>query len=221
MNAEQKIGYHFTTPSLLSQALTHPSFGGDYHVPHYQRLEFLGDAVLEMYVSEFLYRAYPDEPEGKLTRMRSDLVCEKSLSEALTRMGLQEDIRLSVGEQRSGGQNKPSIRCDVLESIIGAIYLDGGRRPAGEFIERALGEILRRNTASEDHLDSKSRLQSLLQAEGKMPIYELIGQEGPDHNPLFHYTVKCQGTVLGTGSGHSKQQAQLEAAENALKNTGR
>lgn len=219
-SAEAKIGYTFTDPGLLMQALTHPSYGGDYHVPHYQRLEFLGDAVLELYISEALYKAYPDQPEGKLTRMRADLVCEGTLSEAFRRLDLPRFVRLSVGEDRSGGRNKPSIQCDILEAIIGAIYLDGGRKPAGEFIHRALGDMLRRNSASEDHLDSKSRLQALLQAEGKMPVYEMTQTEGPAHDPVFTYTVKCGDRILGLGRGHSKQQAQLEAAADALKQYG-
>lgn len=214
--AERLIGYEFKTPALLSQALTHPSFGGDYHVPHYQRLEFLGDAVLELYVSEALYRKFPDEPEGKLTRMRADLVCEASLSEALRRLDLQKFIRLSVGETRSGGQDKPSIQCDILESVIGAIYLDGGRKCAGEFIERAIGEKLRSDSARNDHLDYKSRLQAIMQAAGGMPVYELISSSGPAHAPVFEYRVLDGDTELGRGSGSSKQAAQLEAARDAL-----
>lgn len=215
--AERLIGYEFETPALLSQALTHPSFGGDYHVPHYQRLEFLGDAVLELYVSEVLYRRFPSEPEGKLTRMRADLVCEASLSAALREMGLQKFIRLSVGETRSGGQDKPSIQCDILESIIGAIYLDGGRKCAAEFIERAIGSKLRLDTSREDHLDYKSRLQAVLQAAGGMPVYELLSSSGPAHAPVFEYRVLDGEKELGRGSGSSKQAAQLEAAKDALR----
>ena len=214
--AESRIGYEFQNRSLLIQALTHPSYGSDHHTPHYQRLEFLGDAVLELYVSEALYRSYPDLPEGKLSRMRADLVKESTLAEALTRLKLNDLILLSVGEDRSGGRHKPSILCDVLEAVIGAVYLDGGRRKAGEFIKRALGEQLRRDTSRDDHLDSKSRLQSVLQAQGEMPVYELTAAEGPAHAPSFTYVVKAGETVLGTGTGHSKQLAQLEAAQNAL-----
>ena len=215
---EQIIGYEFKDKALLRQALTHPSYGGDHRVSDYQRLEFLGDAVLELYVSEALYREYPDLGEGKLTRMRADLVKESTLSEALRELHLNEYILLSVGEERGGGKQKSSILCDVFESIIGAIYLDGGRRCAGEFIGAALGEQLRRDTSREDHLDYKSRLQSLLQAQGDMPAYELIGRDGPDHAPVFSYSVSAGGSVLGSGSGHSKQAAQLEAARQALEN---
>lgn len=216
LEAEERIGYAFTDKALLNQALTHPSFGGDYKVPHYQRLEFLGDAVLEMYVSERLYKLYPDLTEGKLTRMRADLVCEESLSRALSGMGLEGFIRLSVGEMRTGGQQKPSIRCDVFEAILGAIYLDGGFEKAGAYIERALGESLTRDTSREGHFDYKSSLQTLLQAQGTLPVYELISCSGPAHAPVFEYSVARDGVILGRGSGHSKQAAQLEAAKQAL-----
>ena len=215
--AESLIGYQFKDHQLLTQALTHPSYGGDHHVPHYQRLEFLGDAVLELYVSEQLYRAYPALGEGKLPRMRADLVREETLAFALTRLGLNRFIRLSVGEEKSGGRDKPSILCDVMEAVLGAVYLDGGPRQAGDFIARALDDLLRADTSREDHLDFKSRLQSVLQAAGSMPEYELIKSEGPAHAPVFTYLVKADGRELGAGSGHSKQQAQLAAAENALK----
>ncbi len=219
--AEARIGYAFKDKALLAQALTHPSYGSDHHEAHYQRLEFLGDAVLELYVSEELYRAFPSLPEGKLTRMRADLVCERSLSQAFKELGLSPFIRLSVGEEKSGGRDKPSIQCDVLEAVIGAVYLDGGSKEAGAFIERALGEVIRLSAPGSDHLDSKSRLQSVLQAEGDMPIYELIASDGPAHAPVFSYAVKsAAGKVLGTGSGHSKQAAQLEAAAQALDRIG-
>ena len=216
-NVETRIGYCFHNRALLEAALTHPSYGGDYHVEHYQRLEFLGDAVLELYVSEALYRAYPSLPEGKLTRMRADLVCEAALSRAALRLGLNEPIRLSVGEERSGGRQKPSILCDVMEAVIGAVYLDGGRKKAGELIDRAIGENIREGNATSDHLDAKSRLQALLQSKGLMPVYTLVAHEGPDHMPVFRYAVSAEGKTLGEGEGHSKQNAQIEAAKQALK----
>ena len=214
---EAKIGYEFRQKKLLTQALTHPSYGGDHHVPDYQRLEFLGDAVLELYISDRLYRAYPLLGEGKLTRMRADLVRESMLSKALEDLDISKYIYLSVGEDRGGGREKPSILCDVLEAVIGAIYLDGGSKCAAAFIQRALGDALKQDTSREDHLDYKSRLQSVLQSQGSIPVYELTAREGPDHAPVFSYRVSADGTELGTGSGASKQQAQLNAAEDALK----
>ena len=215
--AEAVIGYEFKNSALLRQALTHPSYGGDHRVKDYQRLEFLGDAVLELYVSDYLYKAYPDVDEGKLTRMRADLVKESTLSRALKDLGLNAYILLSVGEERSSGRDKPAILCDVFEAIVGAIYLDGGRAQAAKVIQLALGQALREDNSKEDHLDYKSRLQSVLQAMGQMPQYELSGREGPDHAPVFSYTVSADGVELGRGQGHSKQSAQLEAAAAALK----
>lgn len=215
-SVETRIGYSFQDRNLLEAALTHPSYGGDHHVEHYQRLEFLGDAVLELYVSEALFRAYKTMPEGKLTRMRADLVCEAALSQAALRLGLDEKIRVSVGEERSGGRQKPSILCDVMEAVIGAVYLDGGRKAAGELIDRAIGENIRHGNAASDHLDAKSRLQALLQSRGEMPTYTLIAHEGPDHLPVFRYAVSVGNAVLGEGQGHSKQTAQTEAAKMAL-----
>ena len=198
--AEDKIGYRFKDRSLLQQALTHPSYGGDHRVPHYQRLEFLGDAVLELYISEMLYKAYPDMPEGKLTRMRADLVKEETLSGAVKDMGIPPYIRLSAGEDKSGGRDKSSILCDIFEAVAGAIYLDGGRREAGEFIRRALGERLNRDTSRDDHLDSKSRLQALLQAVGDMPEGKLTrmraDEQGLKARALAHaYRVGDDGDL--------------------------
>jgi len=221
LEAEKLIGYSFTNKALLNQALTHPSFGMDYHVPHYQRLEFLGDAVLEMHTSEILYKAHPDAGEGMLTRMRADLVCEASLSKALRALGLNRFIRLSVGETRSGGQDKPSIQCDVFEAIIGAIYMDGAPAEANRFIDTALKDALENGSAQDKHIDFKSSLQELLQSEGRMPVYELISAEGPSHKPVFTYRVLADGEELGRAEGGSKQAAQLNAAKMALEKLAR
>ena len=215
-DTEGRIGYSFKNQALLRQALTHPSYGGDRHVPDYQRLEFLGDAVLELYVSRLLYDRYPDLPEGKLTRMRADLVCEKSLSQAARAIGLCRDIYLSVGEERSGGRNKNSILCDVFEAVIGAIYMDGGARCAGDFIASALKNAFESITDKDEHLDDKSRLQALMQASKMMPEYELLSVSGPDHKPIFKMRVSAGGKELGIGEGGSKQAAQLAAAREAL-----
>ena len=172
----KKLGYTFSDMKLLETALTHPSFGGDHHVPHYQRLEFLGDAVLEL---------------GKF-------------------------IRLSVGEDRSGGRDKPSILCDVMEAVLAAVYLDGGFDCAVDVIRRALGDELHPEML-EDHLDAKSRLQEVLQRDGEMPVYVFISMEGPPHAPLFRYSVTLNGQQIGVGDGTSKQNAQQEAARDALR----
>ncbi len=212
---EAMLGYAFQDRSLLETALTHPSFGADYHVPHYQRLEFLGDAVLELFVSERLYATLPHWTEGRLTRMRAELVCEDSLATAARRLGVSEWIRLSVGEERTGGREKSSILCDVMEALIGAAYLDGGRAASDGIITLALGERLSGDTMT-DAMDAKSKLQAVLQKQGHMPCYTLMATEGPPHLPLFTYQVSAEGEILGKGTAHSKREAQANAAAEAL-----
>ncbi len=215
----EKLGYNFKNLKLLDTALTHPSFGGDHHVPHYQRLEFLGDAVLELAISKYLFFEFPDMDEGKLTRIRAGLVREETLCRAAMRLDLGRYIRLSVGEQRSGGRNKPSILSDVMEAVLAAVYLDGGFDCAVEVIRRALGDDLHPRML-EDHLDAKSRLQEILQRDGEMPQYEFISMKGPPHAPEFYYSVVLGEQVLGEGRGTSKQNAQQAAARDALKRMG-
>ena len=215
----KRLGYDFNDPRLLETALTHPSYGGDHHVPHYQRLEFLGDAVLELAISRYLYFEFPEIDEGKLTRIRAGLVREETLCRAAQRLQLGKYIRLSVGEDRSGGRSKPSILCDVMEAVLAAVYLDGGFDAAVQVIRLALAEDLHPRML-EDHLDAKSRLQEILQRSGDMPRYEFISMEGPPHAPQFCYSVVVEGQELGRGQGTSKQNAQQEAARDALKRLG-
>ena len=216
---EAHLGYAFHDRALLEAALTHPSYGGDHRVPHYQRLEFLGDAVFELRVSERLYAAFPQLPEGNLTRMRADLVCEASLSKAARRLGLAERIRLSVGEERTGGREKASILSDVMEAVFAAVYLDGGFECAKATILRVMKEELNPETLK-DHLDAKSRLQETMQKDGAMPEYRFVSMKGPAHAPVFHYQVYLKDELLGEGSGTSKQGAQQEAARDALNRMG-
>lgn len=215
-----KLGYAFKNPKLLETALTHPSFGGDHHVPHYQRLEFLGDAVLELAISRYLYFEFPQVDEGKLTRIRAGLVREETLSRAARRLELGKYIRLSVGEDRSGGRDKPSILCDVMEAVLAAVYLDGGFDQAVAVIRTALADDLRPRML-EDHLDAKSRLQEILQRDGEMPVYSFVSMQGPPHAPQFRYSVTHNGAVIGEGVGSSKQNAQQEAARDALRRLGK
>ena len=216
---EERLGHVFQNRKLLETALTHPSFGGDHHVPHYQRLEFLGDAVLELAVSRYLYFELPEVDEGKLTRIRAALVREESLNRAARRIGLGEFIRLSVGEERSGGREKPSILSDVMEAVLAAVYLDAGFDEAVRIIDMVLGEELRPEVLK-DHLDAKSRLQELMQRDGRMPSYDYLSMEGPPHAPVFAYRVMDGEQELGRGSGTSKQNAQQAAARDALKRMG-
>ena len=216
----RKLGYEFKDINLLETALTHPSYGGDHHVPHYQRLEFLGDAVLELAISRYLFFEFPEIDEGKLTRIRAGLVREETLCRAAQRLQLGRYIRLSVGEDRSGGREKPSILCDVMEAVLAAVYLDGGFDEAVRVIRLALAEDLHPRML-EDHLDAKSRLQEILQRTGEMPRYEFVSMEGPPHAPVFRYRAVTEDRALGEGTGSSKQQAQQEAARDALRKLGR
>ena len=212
--AESLIGYTFSDRQLLTQALTPPSYGGDHHVPHYQRLEFLGDAVLELYVSEQLYRAYPALGEGKLTRMRADLVREETLAFALTRLGLNRFIRLSVGEEKSGGRARPSLIADVTEALIGAIYVDGGMDEAVSFIRRF---ILQHVTSTPSSADYKSELQEYVQGRQAGTLrYVSLDETGPEHAKTFTTAVYLDARMLGEGRGKSKKAAQQQAAQAAL-----
>ena len=163
-----------------------------------------------------IYFEFPQIDEGKLTRIRAGLVREETLCRAAQRLELGGYIRLSVGEDRSGGRNKPSILCDVMEAVLAAVYLDGGFEEAIGVIRRALGEDLQPRMLA-DHLDAKSRLQELLQRKGGMPVYEFVAMEGPPHAPDFRYSVTLDGQVLGEGNGSSKQNAQQAAARDALR----
>lgn len=216
---ERQLGHRFCDPSLLQTALTHPSFGADRNTAHYQRLEFLGDAVLELAISRYLYFELPETNEGKLTRLRAELVREETLAKISEKLGLGQLVQLSVGEERSGGRKKPSILSDVAEAILGATYLDGGPEAAYGVVMRMYRGMLDAPGLKET-LDAKTRLQEKLQSEGQAPVYELLRAEGPPHEPLFTYAVLSEGRVLGEGAGRSKQAAQQAAARAALKLIG-
>ena len=175
--------------------------------------------MLELAVSRYLYFELPEVDEGKLTRIRAALVREESLDRAAQRIGLGEFIRLSVGEERSGGREKPSIRSDVMEAVLAAVYLDAGFDEAVRVVALVLGDALRPEVLK-DHLDAKSRLQELMQRQGCMPTYEFLSMEGPPHAPVFSYRVMDGGDELGRGTGTSKQNAQQAAARDALKRMG-
>lgn len=217
----QKIlGYRFNDPGLLSQALTHSSYsreqaqrGSD--VPDYERLEFLGDAVLELMTSELLFHRY-DWPEGKLTRQRARIVCEESLSYVAKMLGLPGYLILSHGEEKTGGRQRPSILCDIVESVIGAVYLDGGLEEARKLIGRILYDHLDEIPAVYGR-DHKTVLQELLQGEGKEPpAYEVIREEGPPHARIFTVSLSIGEEVVSSASGHSKKQAEQNAALEAI-----
>ena len=216
---QRNIGYTFCRPELLETALTHSSFvkGDGASAAHNERLEFLGDAVLELSVSERLYCGHPEMNEGEMTRLRARLVCEQALFLAAQPIGLAAYLRLGHGEDRSGGRSKPSVVSDALEALIGAIYLDGGLDCARAFVrEHVVSELEKTAMAVEDK-DYKTRLQEYVQKRhmGKLS-YVLAGATGPEHNKSFTMCVLLDGTEIGRGEGGTKQSAGQMAAERAL-----
>ena len=215
---EERIGYHFQDTYLLSCALTHSSWANEQKIHRYkdyERLEFLGDAVLEMISSAFLFHEYPDMREGELSKRRAALVCEPSLAECARRLGIEQHIRLGRGAEADGGREKDSIVSDVMEALIGAMYLDSGSVPVvREFV---MPHILA--DAGERHLfyDAKSILQEIVQKEQKSVRYEVLEETGPGHDRTYTVAVRIDGQTAGTGRGKSKKNAEQQAAFEAVK----
>lgn len=214
---EKKINYIFKNKSLLQQAVTHSSFCNEQKInkqKHYERLEFLGDAILELVASEFLFHEYPDKPEGELTKIRAAMVCEPSLEMCARDLEAEKFMRLGKGEELCGGRQRASIIADVMESIIGAIYLDGGMEEAKQFIHRFIFKDLEDKQL---FYDSKSNLQEHIQKNLKKEFhYEIIDETGPEHDRIFTVEVVMEGQVLGQGQGRTKKAAQQQAAYKAL-----
>ena len=210
------IQYQFNNIGLLKNALTHSSYANEKKTGNYkdnERLEFLGDAVLELTSSEFIYTGNPDMNEGKMTRLRASIVCEPTLAMCARQIHLQEYIMLGKGEDLTGGRTRDSIISDALEALIGAIYLDGGFANAKEFIHRfVLNDIENKQL----FYDSKTILQEVVQAHGLEVEYELTGEEGPEHDKKFHVIAKAGDLFVVKGTGHTKKAAQQQAAYNAL-----
>ena len=207
---EKNLGYTFRDAALLRRALTHPSMGRQDN----QRLEFLGDAVLQYIMSDELYRAHPEDREGGLTHLRALLVCEASLSQIAGRLGVGEALIMDRGEDMTGGREKPSVLCDAMEAILAAVYLDGGMEAARKVMERCWPDL---EEVQRPTQDSKGALQELLQrGGGEPPQYRITAQRGPAHDPHFEATVYRDGKPLATGEGNSKKHAEQEAALKAL-----
>jgi len=208
------LGYHFADAGLLRLALTHPSFALQREARDNQRLEYLGDAVLQLCVSRRLYDRFPDLPEGQLSRRRALLVCEPSLCEAARRLGLGEALLLDRGETQTGGRTKPSVLADAMEAVIAAVYLDGGIEAAAALVDRVIGDYDRGDVL---RLDAKTALQEQMQAQGyAAPVYDTVREEGPPHARLFTERVVLSETLAFEGQGGSKKQAQQQAAQRAL-----
>lgn len=216
---QEELGYRFADSRTLETALTHRSLAHEEgHLDHYERLEFLGDSVLGLVAAEWLYGRFPDLAEGELARMKSHLVSASILAEHARAIGLGRYLRLGVGEERSGGREKSSLLADVMEAVIGALYVDGGYLPARRAIRVMLEDHLGRRVPSQIGTDAKSTLQEVVQAKGgALPEYRLVEVSGPDHDRKFTYECWIDGAVQGVGQGRSKKTAQRKAAASAIK----
>ncbi|MBR2081103.1 MAG: ribonuclease III [Oscillospiraceae bacterium] len=215
---EEKIGYTFSDRAYLELALTHSSYANERRAEgcrDNERLEFLGDSVLGFIVAKKLYSSFPDRPEGELTKLRADLVCETNLAAAAAGVGLGDYLRLGSGEDQSGGRKRSSITSDAMESVIAAAYLDGGLSAAETIIDRL---ILKNGfIADRRSIDYKTRFQELVQREkGKTIHYVLVEESGPDHDKQFTVKALLNGKIVGQGSGRSKKRAEQDSAKNAI-----
>lgn len=214
------LGYCFNNTDLLRQALTHPSYLNEHREvghDHYQRLEFLGDAVLSLCLADLLSERFPELPEGDLSRLRASLVDQPRLAELAEQAGIGEQILLGKGEERDGGRHKPSILSDILEALIGAIYRDAGFMAVRALVEQIYEPLLAQSQESTTPNDPKSELQEWLAARRQpVPVYELVEEAGPAHDRRFTVAVVLDGATIGTGEGRSKKAAQQAAAQEAL-----
>lgn len=217
---ETAIGYRFRNITLLQNALTHSSYANErWHdsLQSNERLEFLGDSILGMVVAEYLYKTFPNRPEGELTRMRADMVCEQALALVANRLELGKHLMLGNGEELSGGRSRASILADAVESVIAASFLDGGMDAAQTFVEKfVLCDVPVHKFHNEDY---KTVLQERVQQQKNQHLtYELIGESGPDHDKRFTIAVLLNGKEIGQGTGSSKKRGEQEAARVALEN---
>ncbi len=216
---QEQLEYQFNDISLLNTALTHTSFvkGEGKSVEHNERLEFLGDAVLELAVSDFLFKNYPALNEGRMTKARALTVCEASLFEVAQNYGIGDILLLSKGESNSGGRKKPSILSDAFEAVIGAIYLDGGFEKANAFVMKFAPEFVKAAVNGSLNKDYKTTLQELVQSEHMGALeYVLVGETGPDHKKEFEMLVTIGKEPYASGKGYSKQEAGQNAAKAVL-----
>ncbi|MEW6182757.1 MAG: ribonuclease III [Bacillota bacterium] len=217
-----KIGFVWREEAYLRQALTHGSYAYEHPVmPNNQRLEFLGDAVLQLAVSDYLYRRFPEKSEGELTKLRAAVVCEPSLARLAQDLGIGEALLIGRGEAQSGGRQRPSILADAFEAVLGALYLDQGLDKAAKFLLVRLEPVINDVLEGRQESDYKTELQELLQQHSRENVsYVILKEEGPDHAKFFTAGVFWRGTCLGQGEGRSKKEAEQRAAREALKHMG-
>ncbi len=218
---EKILGVKINNPDLFLSAFTHRSYLNEnrgFHLPHNERLEFLGDAVLELVATEYLYKNYP-HPEGELTNFRSALVNYKMLSDIAKRLGFEKFLLMSRGEAKDTGRARQVILANCIEAVIGALYLDLGYQATTNFVAREVLVELSKVISGGSYMDPKSRLQEIVQEKrGVTPTYNVISETGPDHNKVFVVGAYIGEQEVGQGTGPSKQEAELAAAENSLKN---
>ncbi len=216
---EKKIGHTFKNKELLELALTHSSYSnerGKGRLGCYERLEFLGDSILGYFTAEHLFRTYPDKPEGEMTKIRAELVCEQSLARVAEKLGLGEQLRLGHGEDMNGGRTRPSITADAVEAVLAAIYMDAGIEAARKFVYAHILTEAAQAARAGSH-DYKTMFQELVQHDGgESPVYRMAGESGPDHNKTFIAEVLVYGKVMGRGSGRSKKESEQNAARDAM-----
>ena len=216
-NVEQSIGYEFKNIELLKQALTHTSYAYENKVDSNEKLEFLGDSILEFISSDYIYHKYPKLKEGEKTKVRATVVCGENLSKVAKKHNLSEYLYLGKSEILTGGKNRQAILEDSVEAIIAAMYIDGGIEPVKQFIIKNLEKEIDEATKNVGVKDYKTVLQEMLQEKGEVKIqYEIIKETGPDHDKSFVAQVKVDGKILAKGEGKSKKQAQMQAAKKAL-----
>lgn len=215
---EQALGYTFQNRGLLENALRHSSYANERRkegLSSNERLEFLGDSILGFVTAEYLYRSFPDHPEGDLTRMRAELVCEGSLAETAEKLQLGKHLLLGHGEEQGGGRTRPSINADAMESVLAAMYLDGGFAPVGNLIDRMI--LSKAKSAIPKGTDYKTMLQELVQREKNQVLkYCMISESGPDHDKQFRVIVLLNDRIIGDGEGRSKKRAEQAAAEKGI-----
>ena len=216
---EKEIGYEFKNKELLKTALTHTSYAYEKHINSNEKLEFLGDSILEFLSSRYLYENYPNLREGEMTKVRATVVCEKSLYKIATKHHFGDYLYLGKSEKQNGGNKRPAILADSVEAVIAAMYLDGGLEPVDTFIIKNLEDEIRQASQHVGDKDYKTVLQEKLQEGGDVKIeYEIINESGPDHDKSFEAQVRFNGDVLAKGSGKSKKGAEMQAAKKALEN---
>ena len=216
---EENIGYKFKNKSLLKQALIHKSYAYEHKVESNEKLEFLGDSILEFVSSKYIYKKYPNLREGEMTKVRATVVCEESLYKIAKRHNFSDFLYLGKSQLHTGENKRPAIMADSVEAIIAAIYLDSGIQQASKFIVNNLKEAIEYATKHVGFKDYKTALQEKLQIHGDVKIeYEITKEIGPDHNKFFEAQVKCNGKVLAKGEGRSKKDAHMHAAKKALEN---